>query len=87
VPEAERRRRAAALGRLRTRQREAFAQRFVGQPVTVLIEGVDAQGNARGWTGEYLECRVAGLTRAALAQLVACTPHAAEGGALLARRT
>lgn len=87
VPEAERRRRAAALGRLRTRQREAFAQRFVGQPVTVLIEGVDAQGNARGWTGEYLECRVAGLTRDALAQLVACTPHAAEGGALLARRT
>ena len=86
VPELERRKRAAELIRLKTRSRAAFAQRFVDRQVDVLIERVDASGNGHGWTGEYLDCRVSGLTRSAISALVSCVPHAAENGALFARR-
>lgn len=43
------------------RQRAAFARRFVGRTVTVLIEGVNASGVAHGWTAEYLPSHVGGV--------------------------
>ena len=37
----------------------AFATRFIGRPVELLVERVDPDGTASGWTGEYLRARVA----------------------------
>jgi threonylcarbamoyladenosine tRNA methylthiotransferase MtaB len=58
VPESEKKRRAAALLRLGEEKRSAFAARFVGRPVSVLIERVAAGNLGTGWTGEYIEARV-----------------------------
>ncbi len=85
VPEKERKRRAAVLSHLKTHQRAAFAQQFVGQQIEVLIERFDNEGNAHGWTGEYLDCCLCGPEPRALATLVSCVPHAAEDGTLFAR--
>jgi threonylcarbamoyladenosine tRNA methylthiotransferase MtaB len=60
VPVSDRKARVAALLALHTRQRAAFAARFVGQEVEVLMEGKKVQGCGVGWTREYLEARVAG---------------------------
>jgi hypothetical protein len=54
----------------------------VGTPVTCLVEHFDASGAACGWSGAYLPCRVAGVDRAALGDLVPFTPTATEGDTL-----
>jgi len=58
------RERAAELTALGRRKRAAFARRFQGRCVEVLIEKVDADGAGAGWTREYLPARVAGEGRA-----------------------
>ncbi|MDX9866909.1 MAG: MiaB/RimO family radical SAM methylthiotransferase [Kiritimatiellia bacterium] len=85
VPQAERKRRVRELNRIRTRMRGAFAGQFIGRTVRVLIERVDAAGRGSGWTGEYLGCRVEGLTASAEGRLVSCVPYAREADLLLAR--
>lgn len=55
LPRAVRRARARELAALGRRQRATFAQSFVGQEVEVCVE----RGGARGWTAEYLPCRLA----------------------------
>jgi len=84
VPEADRKRRAAVLNRLKARQRAAFAKQFIGKEVDVLVERLDEDGNAHGWTGEYLDCSISGLDFSSIATRVSCVPHAAEGNMLLA---
>jgi len=64
VPVQVRRERARELIALGGRKREAFARSWVGQCVEVLVERVDDDGTGRGWTGEYLEARIPGLTAA-----------------------
>ncbi len=60
VPVPVRKARVAELLTLKARQRAAFAARFIGREVEVLIEGKKAAGFGIGWTREYLEARVAG---------------------------
>jgi threonylcarbamoyladenosine tRNA methylthiotransferase MtaB len=82
VPPGVRKARAAELIRIGVEQRGRFARSFVGTSVTCLIEHFDASGAACGWSGAYLPCRVAGVDRAALGDLVTFTPTAAEDGTL-----
>ncbi len=58
VPDGEKRRRASRLLALAHEKRMAFARRWVGHEVSVLIEAVNAEGVATGWTGEYLPARI-----------------------------
>ncbi|NLB60197.1 MAG: MiaB/RimO family radical SAM methylthiotransferase, partial [Lentisphaerae bacterium] len=63
VPEPEKKRRAARLIALGRRQRQAFAQRWIGRETSVLIESVDAAGVGRGWSSEYLPVLVQGCVQ------------------------
>ncbi len=58
VPSSEKRRRVSKLLALASAKRMAFAGRWVGREVAVLVEAVDAAGVATGWTGEYLPARI-----------------------------
>ncbi|MCX6994056.1 MAG: MiaB/RimO family radical SAM methylthiotransferase, partial [Kiritimatiellaeota bacterium] len=58
VPDSEKRRRVAKLLALAREKRMAFARRWVGREVAVLVEAVNAAGVATGWTGEYLPARI-----------------------------
>ncbi|MBU1734663.1 MAG: MiaB/RimO family radical SAM methylthiotransferase, partial [Verrucomicrobia bacterium] len=58
VPDSEKRRRVARLLELAREKRMAFARRWVGREVAVLVEAVNAAGVATGWTGEYLPARI-----------------------------
>ena len=58
VPDREKRRRVAKLLVLAREKRMAFARRWVGREVAVLVESVNAAGVATGWTGEYLPARI-----------------------------
>jgi threonylcarbamoyladenosine tRNA methylthiotransferase MtaB len=60
VPAEEKRRRAAEVRALGERKRQAFVRRMAGQEVDVLVECVDADGTAHGWTGEYVRAAVRG---------------------------
>jgi threonylcarbamoyladenosine tRNA methylthiotransferase MtaB len=84
VPPPLRKARARALTRLGAAGREAYARQWIGRPVELLIEGVDAAGNGHGWSGEYLACRVAGVAPEARGQILSFTPQdVAPGGVLL----
>lgn len=58
VPESVKKERLHTLVEIGETKRRLFAERFVGRPVSVLIERVDADGTGHGWTGEYLEAKV-----------------------------
>ncbi|MFA7172879.1 MAG: MiaB/RimO family radical SAM methylthiotransferase [Kiritimatiellia bacterium] len=61
-----------AIGRA---QRNHYADSWVGSEVELLIEKFDEDGNACGWSGEYLPCRVSGIKenqRAALMGKTLC---------------
>jgi threonylcarbamoyladenosine tRNA methylthiotransferase MtaB len=58
VPDSEKRRRVARLLALARAKRTAFARRWIGREVTVLVEAVNMAGVAAGWTGEYLPARI-----------------------------
>lgn len=83
VPVSLRRSRARELLDLATEKRKAFAATFVGREVAVLVEHRDADGIARGWTGEYLEARVAGSPPDCAGDLLRFTPVAVDGDRLL----
>lgn len=82
VPRAIRRARARALVRLHAAKRLAFAGQFVGRTVEVLIESLDPDGCGRGWSGQYLGCRVNGVQRASIGRLITFTPTCAVDGVL-----
>jgi len=86
IPPGVRKARAAALIRIGEDQRRRFACSFVGASVTCLVEHFDADGAACGWSGAYLPCRVAGVDRAALGELITFTPAAATGDTLYGRQ-
>ncbi len=60
VKNEEKDRRAAVLAKLGMEKRRSFARNFIGRTVSVLIEGVTADGVGTGWTGEYLEAQLPG---------------------------
>jgi threonylcarbamoyladenosine tRNA methylthiotransferase MtaB len=55
VPPMERRRRADRLIAEGRSMRTAFAAKFVGRRVSVLVEESHPDGSSTGWTGEYVE--------------------------------
>ena len=70
VPMQERRARAKVLLALGEEKRAAFAATFAGKTVEVLIERVDGEGTATGWSSEYLPVRISGCTSERTGQLV-----------------
>lgn len=94
VPDNEKRRRVARLLALAREKRMAFARRWVGREVAVLVEGVNAAGVATGWTGEYLPARILPSSaqaggdlpvrpKPARNQVVRFVPHSVEGDTLI----
>lgn len=76
--------RAAELIALGKEKRQAFANRFVGRQVEMLIEQVDEDGTARGWTGEYVQACSRGADPNPN-QIVTFTPHTAANATLSER--
>lgn len=92
VPDSEKRRRVSRLLALAREKRMAFARRWVGRKVAVLVEAVNAAGVATGWTGEYLPARImpppvpaGGQGRAVMARnrVIRFVPRAVEGDTLI----
>lgn len=59
VPE-EKKQRSLKLLELAKQKKKAFADRFINKTTTVLIESIDSHHIGRGWTSEYVDCRVRG---------------------------
>jgi threonylcarbamoyladenosine tRNA methylthiotransferase MtaB len=83
VPVAVRRQRAKRLIAQGNAQREAFAHRFLGQRVEVLVERFDREGRACGWSGEYLPCAVSGVPRERVGDLCVFTVEKVCGTTLV----
>jgi threonylcarbamoyladenosine tRNA methylthiotransferase MtaB len=82
VDHAVRKARAAELIALGATKRTTFARRHLGTPVDVLIEGV-RDGACRGWSGNYLNVRIAGeLPSNTLNRVI---PQQLQGDILLAQ--
>jgi len=86
VPVHVRRERARELIALGARKREAFAASLVGAQVEVLVERVDAKGVGRGWTSEYVEAQVSGLTEVDVGRLVRFEVASAVEGQVIGDR-
>ncbi len=82
LPLAERKRRTRALIALAADKRAAFASRFLGRPVELIIERYDKWGRARGWSAEYLACAVAGVPQNRRGTLLRFTPSELSGDTL-----
>ena len=85
VPAAVRKRRAQRLIAQEKLNRAAFAQRFLGRTVDLLVERFDRDGAAHGWSGEYLPCAVAGVPPSLRRSLCAFTVQAVIGDVLTGR--
>lgn len=57
LPNTVRKERAGFLAALGEQKRVAFEKRFAFETVECVIEGIDEEGTAHGWTGQYLPCR------------------------------
>ncbi|MCL1920340.1 MAG: MiaB/RimO family radical SAM methylthiotransferase [Kiritimatiellaeota bacterium] len=75
--------RARALLRLAEGKRADYMTRFVGRPVTVLVERYDPHGRAIGWSAEYLPCAVAGAPSNLRRTLLTFTPAAIKSDVLV----
>lgn len=82
VPVAERKRRAQQLIAQEKRNRTAFAQRFLRRPAEMLVERVEKNGTAHGWSGEYLACAVGGVPSSLRRSLCTFTVEAVDGDVL-----
>jgi threonylcarbamoyladenosine tRNA methylthiotransferase MtaB len=84
VPEGEKNRRARILRRVGEEKRRVFAARFIGEPVTVLIEGRTdrATGYPMGFTNNYIPVAVRGGSEAN--RIVRATPESFRNGRLVA---
>ncbi len=82
LSDSERSRRCRHMMELAQEKREAFARRFIGLFVSVLIERVRGTGGATGWTSEYCGAEVFGRNLHPN-QIVSFRPHAAHNGRLV----
>lgn len=82
VPTAVKKARVRRLLNSEVRHRSAFADRFIGRTVSVLIEGVNAAGVVHGWTSEYLPASLSGHT-IRRGQIVAMRVGRIEGDRLI----
>lgn len=70
VPLPIRRLRAKALIEQGNARMLTYRARYIGRTVSVLIEKVDSEGLAFGWSSEYLACQVSGCSARNRRQLV-----------------
>ena len=77
-----RKQRARTLIQTADEKRLTYMQRFIGRPVTLLIERYDPQGRACGWSAEYLPCAVSGLPKNLRRTLHTFTPTRIQDGVL-----
>jgi threonylcarbamoyladenosine tRNA methylthiotransferase MtaB len=82
VPAAVKRERSARLIALGEAKRREFAERFVGRPVSVLVERVSAGNIGIGWTRERIEARIA-TPRVKANDIVEFVPSAVDDDARL----
>jgi len=84
VSEGEKKRRARILRRLAEEKRRAFAERFVGEPLTVLVEGREDKttGYPLGFSDNYIPVAVRGGAQAN--QIVRVMPECYRNGRLVA---
>ena len=82
VPVELRRERANELIAIGDRKQREFANSQRSTSVQVLIERVNDHGMGRGWTAEYVETHVAGLTPDSIGQIITVTPDQAPDGKL-----
>jgi threonylcarbamoyladenosine tRNA methylthiotransferase MtaB len=59
VDTSTRKQRSAQLIELGAGKKQAFAERLVGEPVSVLVESI-REGTGKGWTGEYVQAHIQG---------------------------
>ncbi len=85
VPEGEKRRRTQILRRVAEEKRRAFAARFIGEPLDVLVEGREdkATGYPLGFSDNYIPVAVRGGGRAN--RIVRVTPESYRNGRLVAQ--
>lgn len=83
VPVAVRRERARELIAIGELKKAEFAKSFVGSMAEVLVESVGVDGAGRGWTGEYVEARIAGLEEMHSGRLLKVKVMSSEGGAVM----
>lgn len=82
VPFRERKRRTRALIELSKEKRAAFARSLVGHPLTFLMEHLDENGYAYGWSEEYMPCVASGVPAGRMRTLCTFTPTSAGDEAL-----
>ena len=78
----ERRERTRHLIALGETKRAIFAQRFLNKPVEFLVEYFNREGQACGWSGEYLHCLVDGVSRDHHCKLCTFYPRQIQGNTL-----
>jgi threonylcarbamoyladenosine tRNA methylthiotransferase MtaB len=83
VPAVEKKRRAAAVAVLGRQKERAFTERWIGRPVSVIVERVTRHGGC-GWTGEYVAARVPPAPDVRRGSLVTFVPADAEDDVLVA---
>jgi len=79
IATSEKKERLRILTALGETKRQIFAERFVGQLVSILIERIDADGTGHGWTSQYLEARVSGPSLLPRAIVTAQVTQAMDG--------
>ena len=84
VPEAEKKRRAERLRRVGSAKRQAFAERFIGTPLAVLIEGRKdkSTGFPVGFSDNYIPVACRGAAEAN--RIVRVLPESFRNGRLIA---
>ena len=79
--------RAKELIEIGKEKRAVYARSWIGKPVDLLIERFDKEGNARGWSGEYIACRLGGVPEASrkqhLGRIISFTPKVTDGDILI----
>ncbi|MCL2104743.1 MAG: MiaB/RimO family radical SAM methylthiotransferase [Kiritimatiellaeota bacterium] len=83
LTDSTRKRRTKTLLELAEKKRSEYMQRFIGKPVTVLIEMFDHQQTAHGWSAEYLPCEISGAGNSPVRSLHTFTPTAIRNNALV----
>jgi len=63
IPHTVRKERAQELITIGIEKRNKYALSWMGRKTEVLIEKFDKEGNACGWSGEYLPCCVSGIPK------------------------
>lgn len=81
IPSQVKKQRSTHLIRLGEMKRQEFMKKFIGKPISVLIEDISS-GYGTGWTAEYLEAKIEGKTLQ-VNDIVDFTPSAIEDGYLV----